>query len=126
LVAAIAVAGDRTVTDDDARAFLEDPASVGIVGTVDGAPVGYLVAYLVRRIDGRSMLIVYDVGVAAAARRRGVGRAMIDAALDFARLSRCSKAWVITDHGNEAAMALYRETGAGHSGDDDAVMSWTL
>lgn len=126
LVAAVLAVGERSVTEDEVRSFLEGPASVGIVGRADDAPSGYLIAYLVRRIDGHSMLIVYDLGVAPDERRRGVGRAMITEALAVARHAGCTKAWVITDHDNAAAVALYEATGAHHPATDDAVMWWEL
>ena len=126
LVAAIAAVGEREVGEDAVRTFLEDPASVGIVGAVDGVAVGYVIAYLVRRIDGASMLVVYDLAVAADHRRLGVGRAMVDEVLATARRARCSKAWVVTEANNEAAVGLYVATGAQHSGEQDVVMAWEL
>ena len=126
LTEAITAVGEREVGEEEVRAFLGDPASVGIVGSADGAAAGYLLGYLVRRIDGARMLIVYDVSVAAESRRRGVGRAMIDEALALARQEGASKTWVITEADNDAATALYRATGAQHSDTDDVVMWWEL
>ena len=124
LLIAVAAVGERSISKDDAMPFLEDPASVGIVGSVDGRPAGYLVAYLVRRFDGHAMLIVYDVAVADGDRRQGVGTAMIEEALEIARRSGCSKAWVVADRANEAVVGLYRATGAHPTATDELVMWW--
>ncbi len=126
LVALADAVGERIIDASAAEGFLADPASVAIGGYRADHPAGYLIGYLVRRIDGPTMLIIYDVGVAEADRRHRVGTAMIAAALELASDAGAAKAWVITDTSNEAAMALYESTGATSSGKADRVMAWDL
>jgi ribosomal protein S18 acetylase RimI-like enzyme len=126
LVRLVEAVGERAIVAEEAEQFLVDPAVVAIGGYCDGKPAGYLIGYLVTRLDGARMLIVYDLAVATAARRRGVGRRMIGAALGVARRAGAAKAWVVTDDANASALALYRSTGAVDSGDDDRVLWWKL
>jgi ribosomal protein S18 acetylase RimI-like enzyme len=118
--------GERSVELQDAGAFLGDPSTLAVAGYLDGQGCGYLAGYLVTRVDGSPMLIVYDVSVAQGCRRHGVGTAMVSLALEHARRRGASKAWVVTDHGNDAAAGLYRATGATFSADDDLIMWWPL
>jgi ribosomal protein S18 acetylase RimI-like enzyme len=126
LVTLAEAVGERSIGTPEAVRFLADPDAVAVGGFADGTPAGYVIAYLVTRIDGDPMLIVYDVAVAAHARRRGVGAAMIHRALRIARDAGTAKAWVPTDRDNDAAIALFRSTGAEASGGDDLVMWWRL
>lgn len=124
LVSLADAVGERSVGAEAAARFLADTDVVAIGGFLGGEPAGYLIGYLVTRVDGDPMLLVYDVSVAGPMRRRGIGRAMVEAALRIAVEARAAKAWVVTRWSDEPAMSLYRSTGAVPSGDDDIVMSW--
>ena len=126
LVSLADAVGERSIDVDRASRFLAGPGSVAVGGHLDGRPAGYLIAYLVTRIDGEVMLVVYDVSVAAPLRRRGVGTAMVEEVLRIAGTAGATKAWVLTDHGNEPARAMYRATGAIASDRDDLVMWWRV
>lgn len=94
-----------------------------VLTAFDGdVPVGYALLYVLPRIDGRWMVFLYDVGVAEPFRRRGVGRKLMEAATAVMREAGACKMFVLTDDGNEAAMALYASAGA--SRDADQVL-WT-
>jgi len=95
------------------RAFLVEADNVLIVATEDGEPIGFALAYLLDRIDGnRRMALFYEIEVAANHRRRGVARAMIELLKSVCAPENVVKMWVQTSHANEAAVALYRSTGA--------------
>ena len=86
-------------------------------------PVGYVLLYVLPRIDGRRMVLMYDVGVAEPFRRRGVGRKLMEAATAVMREAGAYKMYVLTDEGNVAAMALYASAGAVR-GADQVLWEW--
>src|SRR5206468_1092284 len=74
----------------------DDDAAVGIAGT-----------YVER--DGKRWLI--SMWTDSSVRRHGVGRALVDAVVAFARDAGSSELLLEVTHGNEAALALYRSCG---------------
>ena len=89
-----------------------------------GVLVGLLVAWEVA-----DELHVLNVAVAAPARRRGFGRLLMRAALDFASARRARQILLEVRRGNAGAIALYRSVGffatnvrpRYYSDDEDAV-----
>lgn len=77
-----------------------------------GTPVGFATCIEMAHPDKGVELFVYELGVDEAARRRGIGRRLVEAALALARELGCYGAWTITEDDNEAALATYRSTGA--------------
>jgi ribosomal protein S18 acetylase RimI-like enzyme len=55
--------------------------------------------------------LIEELAVDERARRQGVGRALIQAALDWAKAQGCSEVEVSTDHDNLDAQAFYRRLG---------------
>jgi ribosomal-protein-alanine N-acetyltransferase len=85
--------------------------SVALVATepaADGADVvlGFIVYWLVH-----DEVHVLNVAVAAAARRRGVARALMDDAATRGRAARARLATLEVRRSNQAAIALYRDLG---------------
>jgi GNAT superfamily N-acetyltransferase len=102
--------------------FLSRPDNVLIVATEDGAPVGFVVAYLLDRVDReQQMMFFYEIGVQAAHRRRGIGKQMIDALKAVCRASDVMKMWVPTSRSNVAATRLYATSGGVPTSDSDEV-----
>lgn len=69
------------LTPDAARAYLSDP---GVwhwhAEDAGGNPVGFLMAYVHRRRHGEPLDVMFEeIGVRRSWRRRGVGRALVDA-----------------------------------------------
>ncbi len=54
---------------------------------------------------------IMQFSVSESVRRQGVGRALLDASLRWARLRGAKKAWLQVEADNEAAIALYRKAG---------------
>jgi len=80
----------------------------GLVAVAGGARVG-LVAWRVDD-DGRAAEVTV-VAVAPEARRRGLGRALLDAAVEALRAAGVDRAWLVTTNDNLAALRLYQRAG---------------
>jgi ribosomal protein S18 acetylase RimI-like enzyme len=93
--------------------FLSCPDNVLIVGTIDGVPVGFLLAYLLDRADrDQQMMLLYEIGVAESHRQRGLGTRMITELKAICWAQNVMKMWVPTGRSNVAATRLYASTGA--------------
>ena len=84
--------------------------------------MGVVVAYRLDRIDhATGQLFVYDVEVTESHRRRGVGRAPMRHVRDVVEQKQLKEAFVLTEHDNPAAIALYSSPGA-VADDEEAVV----
>ncbi len=93
--------------------FLSRAANVLIVAIDEKAPVGYIVAYLLDRIDrDQRMMFFYEIEVAHSHRRRGIGKQLISELKSICRVDDVMKMWVPTGRSNVAATRLYASTGA--------------
>lgn len=93
--------------------FLSRSENVLIVALDADMPVGYLVAYLLDRVDrDQQMMFFYEIGVAESHRRQGIGKRMIAELKAICRSTNVMKMWVPTGRSNLAATRLYASTGA--------------
>lgn len=78
-----------------------------------GRPIGGLTAFVlpVPRIQA-SELLIYDIAVSEARQRQGIGRALLQAALDAARQAGLVATWVPADNADQPALDFYRAVGA--------------
>ena len=94
-------------------AFLSRDDNVLLVAAEATAPVGYVVAYLLDRVDrAQQMMFFYEIGVAESHRRRGIGKKLVSQLKSVCRAQDVMKMWVPTGHSNIAATRLYASTGA--------------
>ena len=114
--------------DDDAvRAYLASPTDHLFIAYLAGRPAGFARAHELRRLDGlRPKLMLYEIGTAPRFRRRGVGRALVEAAKELGRARNATLMFVITSSRNTAAMRLYASTGGRRLAFDDAILSYYL
>ena len=92
--------------------LLGNDAAIALVALDGDTMVGALVAYELPKFEqARSEVYIYDLGVAATHRRRGVATALIDATRAIARERGAWVCYVQADHGDDPAIALY--TGLG-------------
>jgi GNAT superfamily N-acetyltransferase len=114
------------IAEEYLRRLLARPDNLLFVAEEGGAAEGFLLAYALDRVDrDRRMVCLYEIGVAAASRRRGLATGMIEALLCWCREHGVMKTWVVTDRSNEPAMRLYARTGAHPDSGDDVVFVWS-
>jgi [ribosomal protein S18]-alanine N-acetyltransferase len=100
---------DRAPTGAALDAFLDDPSCYLILAVEGDRVVGSLNGYALRKAHRpEPQFLLYRIDVCEAARRRGIGRALIEWFEAEARTSRAYEIWVVTERTNEAAVALYR------------------
>jgi ribosomal protein S18 acetylase RimI-like enzyme len=80
----------------------------GLVAEGGSEPLG-LVTW--RPQEAESSAEIACLAVAAAARRRGIGRALLTAAADALRPRGIGRIWLVTTNDNLAALALYAQAG---------------
>jgi ribosomal protein S18 acetylase RimI-like enzyme len=96
----------------DPEALLADPRTLLLVAFDGEQPVGFVLAHdLPRRHGDRAKLFVYEVDVAEAHQRRGVGKALLARLGELARERGIRTGFVLTEPDNGAANALYRSAG---------------
>lgn len=103
---------DDQIDWERSREFLSDCRHHLAVAISDGTVVGMASAVSYLHPDKpHPELWINEVGVAPGFRRRGIGRQLVQAMLSRGRAAGCREAWVLTEHGNAAALALYRGVG---------------
>ena len=101
---------------DGARVFLRQRfahgESVIFLALQDGAALGFAQIYpSFSSITMARELILYDLFVAEAGRKRGIGKALLDAAAAYGRAVGAAGMNLTTAHNNDTAQSLYRANG---------------
>jgi ribosomal protein S18 acetylase RimI-like enzyme len=108
--------GPDTFTPADAAALLGRSDHVAFLAHADGTPAGYVIAEIVRRGEtarhhAHSVMYVHQISVRPAARRRGIGRALLDAVKQHGEslgiITLALDAWSF----NEGALAFFQRYG---------------
>jgi ribosomal protein S18 acetylase RimI-like enzyme len=105
--------------------FLTDVGHHLLVAYVDGHPAGFVSGVEVTHPDKGSEMFLYELGVEEGFRRRGIGSALVERLGELARERGCYGMWVLTDEGNEAALATYGGSGA-VAEHEQVVLVWTF
>ena len=116
---------DAPARADATARFLAEPGHHLLVAYLGAEPVGMVSGVELTHPDKGTEMFLYELGVAEAHRRHGIGRRLVAALADLARGSGCYGMWVLTDAENTAALAAYRAAG----GADDSVsrmLTWTF
>jgi GNAT superfamily N-acetyltransferase len=101
---------EQPLSPADAAAYLSDPAVAHWVAEEDGSPVGELLCHVLRLPSGTGReLLLYSKGVRSAHRRRGVGTALMQEMLGWARAEGIGEVWVVAD--NPGAEVFYAACG---------------
>ena len=103
----------------EASAFLSNPDLLTWAAFAGQEVVGFVFCHLLRmRKEPARELLLYEIGVRSAWRRRGVGRRLISTMTDWMRAEGIVTAWVLAD--NQGAERFYEACGFGH-GEGPAV-----
>lgn len=104
---------DHPVSRAAARAYLNDSANLVLVALDHEGPIGFVRGTALAQLrSARRQMLLYEIEVARAHRRRGVGRALVEALIAYCRRRNFEEIFVITSPRNRPAVALYRSTGA--------------
>ena len=104
-------AGRRTpLTETSAQSYLADPHVLHWTAWAGEEVVGSLVCHVLsmRKQPARELLL-YEIGVRSAWRRRGIGRRLISTMTDWMRAEGILTAWVLAD--NPGAERFYQACG---------------
>jgi ribosomal protein S18 acetylase RimI-like enzyme len=123
LVERAAALFDKAPLPSATAAFLGSADHHLILAVLDGEPVGFVSGVEMIHPDKGREMFLYELGVADAARRRGVGTALVSALAALARERGCSDMWVLTDADDAAAMGTYRRAGATSAG-PTTMLEW--
>jgi ribosomal protein S18 acetylase RimI-like enzyme len=117
---------DNPIDPKLTREFLEDPRHHIVVAIDAGLVVGFASGVHYLHPDKRPELWINEVALAPTHRRRGLGKALLRELFEAGRIHNCTVAWVLTDRGNTAAMALYSSLGGTEGADDSGTSDSTL
>jgi [ribosomal protein S18]-alanine N-acetyltransferase len=110
--------------------FAASPEVLCLIGLVKNAEAGFFIA---RKASDEAEILTF--GVAPGFRKMGLGRAMLDAAMERLRASGAKRLFLEVEESNEAALRLYLSFGGkavGHRkdyyapGSDAAILSLAL
>ena len=111
---------------DEPEAFLRDPASFVLGAYLGDTPAGLAWGLQMRAPSGRLTTYVHELDVHEQSRRRGIGSALIRAAMTVARHRGSTKFWLSTGGHNQAAQALYDSLGGDRKPLGDVNYWWDL
>jgi len=105
-----------------AQRYLASPSVLHWVALEDSVVTGFLYcAHLLLRTDPGQELLLYEIGVRQAHRRKGVGRALLDHMARWMQSNGMSVVWVCA--GNRVAVDFYR--GCGFASEDPQPLYMT-
>jgi ribosomal protein S18 acetylase RimI-like enzyme len=116
---------EKPLDVDGADRYLGHPSVLHWVAEEDAEVLGFLQCQIVhKRTGGPVELLLYEIGVRAHARRRGVGRALIGEMVGWMRMHGVDEVWVLAD--NPGATAFYQAVGFDAAPDAPVYLTRTL
>jgi ribosomal protein S18 acetylase RimI-like enzyme len=82
-----------------------------MVVELNGGVAGWAYGHELAHPDGERTMLLYALDIAGQHRGRGYGSALVRAFVREARDRGCTEIRVLTEHDNEAAMAVYMSAG---------------
>ncbi len=116
---------DEPVRSDALRSFLADARHHLCLALVGGVAVGFVSGVEMIHPDKGTEMFLYELGVDEAARRQGVGTALVRALSELAASRGCYGMWVLTEDANDAAVRTYLAAGATDRA-SEVMLSWTF
>ncbi|WP_328677772.1 GNAT family N-acetyltransferase [Streptomyces sp. NBC_00322] len=114
---------DGPVRAEWAERFLAAPGHLMLIAYVEEAPAGMVSGIEMLHPDKGTEMCLYELSVDEPYRRRGIGRALVEALREVARERGCYDLWVGVDTDNDPALATYRSAGAKDDG-VFAMLTW--
>ena len=115
---------DHRVDPDATRRFLANPDNELLIAYLDGDPAGFVSGTELTHPDrAQPELFLNELGVDAAHRGRGIGRALVAGLWERAQARGCRGMWVLTDDANVAANKVYAAAG-GSRVREDVMYQW--
>jgi ribosomal protein S18 acetylase RimI-like enzyme len=125
VVVAAAHLFDDVPRRDWTERFVGGRDCVMFLAEIGGVAVGFLTGIEIVHPDKAPELLIYELGVDEPVRRKGVGRKLVDAAIDHAQEHGMRGMWVPFDHDNNAARATYRAAG-GRDPESADIVNWVF
>jgi ribosomal protein S18 acetylase RimI-like enzyme len=116
---------DAAPTPASAATFLASDGHHLLMAVNDEDPIGFVSGVETSHPDKGTEMFLYELSVDPAERRRGVGKALVEALHDLARERGCYGMWVGTEPDNAAALATYLAAGAAPP-EPFVTLSWTF
>ncbi len=101
--------GKASPTPEAQRLYLADPSVLHWVAEDERLVLGHLHCQVIRKHAGDVELLLYEIGVRSAARRGGVGRALVNEMFTWMRMNAVTEVWVLAD--NAGAVEFYAACG---------------
>ncbi|MFB9237670.1 GNAT family N-acetyltransferase [Plantactinospora siamensis] len=105
-------------------AYLRSPGAVAFVASDGAEVVGWCWGYHLIRPDRSSMLYLHHLEVRQSHRKRGVGRALLEAFMRAGKCAGATKMFLTTGQANGPARALYESMGGGLAEQGPTVNYW--
>lgn len=106
--------------------FLAEPTHHLLVAYEEEVPVGFVTGVEMTHPDKGTEMFLYELGVAEAYRRRGIGGSLVQRLAEIAQSRGCYGMWVGTATTNAAALATYQRAGASRDADQAIILSWVF
>jgi aminoglycoside 6'-N-acetyltransferase I len=118
---------DDPIVPSSAKEFLRDPRHRLVVAIDNDVIIGFVSSVIYVHPDKTAPeLWINEVSVASTHRQLGLGKMLMQRTLEEAKRSGCTEAWVLTDRGNTAAMALYKSVGGIEEIPDPTMFNFEL
>jgi len=116
---------DDALREDAIERFLGSDGHHLLLAMEADGPLGFVTGIELTHPDKGVEMFLYELGVAEAARHRGVGTALVEALATLAQERGCRGMWVLTDEENEAGLRTYRRAGATKT-ERSLLLEWTF
>jgi aminoglycoside 6'-N-acetyltransferase I len=127
----ILIAGKETVdaqelSEASVLEFVKIPNNFLFVARTETVLAGLASGYYLREIDGAQTTFLYEIDIAPSFQQQGIATRLIEYIAEQSRQQGISHLWVVASKENEAAMALYKNTGAQMTNDQAVVWEYDL
>lgn len=103
---------DRIKQRKGLTALLNRPDAIIFVAEVKGQTVGMISCQtLISTAEGGEVGLVEDVVISPAFRKQGIGQALVDAVVEWAKQRRLKRLQLLADSENAPALTFYRQLG---------------